>query len=127
MSRLEKVLIIPDVHCPYEDKKAWALMMKAMRDWSPHHIVVMGDFIDCYSVSSHSKDPNRVLQLKDEVEASIKLLQELQDLGAKNNVFLAGNHEDRLERYLTSYVLLSGGLCERRAPRRCFFWLAWRY
>lgn len=97
---LEKILCIPDSHIPYHDKKAFALMLKAAKGFKPHHVVIMGDFIDCYAVSSHSKHPDRALKLKDEVDATKKALDDIKALGAKNNVFVAGNHEDRLERYL---------------------------
>jgi hypothetical protein len=38
--------------------------------------------------------------LKEEVEAAKQGLDRIVALGATNNVFVAGNHEDRLERYL---------------------------
>ncbi len=99
-NKLEKILFIPDTHVPYHDKKAWNVMMKAAKDLKPDHVIILGDFIDNYSVSSHSKDPNRALKLDEEVNESIKLLKELKSLKAKNNVYVEGNHEDRLERYL---------------------------
>lgn len=99
-AKLEKILIVPDVHFPFEDKKAWALFLKAGKEFKPDHVVILGDFIDCYSVSSHSKHPERALKLKEEVEATKKGLDQVIALGAKNNVFIAGNHCDRLERYL---------------------------
>jgi hypothetical protein len=40
------------------------------------------------------------LKLKEEVEETIKNLKRVKAIGAKNNVYLGGNHEDRLERYL---------------------------
>lgn len=98
--RLKRILFVPDVHVPYEDKKAFALMLKAAKRFKPDHLVILGDFIDCYSVSSHSKDPTRSLKLKAEVDEAKAALAKLAALGAKNNVFIAGNHSDRLTRYL---------------------------
>lgn len=98
--KLERILFIPDTHVPYHDKRAFALMLKAMKDFKPNHTIVMGDFLDNYSVSSHSKDPNRSLKLEEEVNETIHELKKVKALGAKNNVFIGGNHEDRLERYL---------------------------
>lgn len=70
------------------------------RDFKPDAILVCGDFGDFYGVSSHSKDPTRATQLEYEV-ADINLgLDDLRGLGARTNVFIAGNHEDRLERYI---------------------------
>lgn len=98
--KLERILFIPDTHIPYQDKKAWKLMIKVARDFKPDHVVILGDFLDNYSVSSHSKDPNRALKLDEEIAETIKHLKEVQSLGASNNVFIAGNHSDRLSRYL---------------------------
>lgn len=99
-TKLERILFIPDCHVPYQDKNAFNLMLKAGKSFKPDHVIIMGDFADFYGVSSHSKDPNRALHLKEEIEAAQEALDEVLELGAKNNVFVAGNHEDRLERYL---------------------------
>jgi predicted phosphodiesterase len=100
MSKLEKILLIPDSHIPYEDKDAFDLMLKAGRIFRPDHTLLLGDFADFYGVSSHSKDPKRALKLKEEIELVKKRLDQVIALGAKNNQYISGNHEDRLERYL---------------------------
>lgn len=99
-SRLARVLFVPDVHRPYHDKRAWATMIKAMQLFKPDKIVVMGDFGDCYAASSFVKDPRRKSDLKWETEDCNVGLDELDALGASHKIFIAGNHEDRLERYL---------------------------
>lgn len=99
-NKLEKILFIPDCHVPYHDKNAFNLMLKAGKEFRPDHVIILGDFADFYGVSSHSKDPNRALKLKEEIEATKEALDQVIKLGAKNNVFVSGNHEDRLERYL---------------------------
>ena len=99
-SKLEKILFLPDTHVPYESKEAFSLMLKAAKVFKPDHCIILGDFIDCYSVSSHSRHPDRSLKLREEVDATINALEAVVSIGAKNNVFVAGNHEDRLERYL---------------------------
>lgn len=97
---LARVLFVPDVHRPYHDKRAWATMIKAMQLFKPDKIVVMGDFGDCYAASSFVKDPRRKSDLKWESEDCNVGLDELDALGASHKIFIAGNHEDRLERYL---------------------------
>lgn len=99
-NKLEKILFIPDTHVPYHDKDAFNLMLKAAKIFKPDHTIILGDFADFYGVSSHSKDPNRALKLKEEIEETKTALDLVINIGAKNNVFVAGNHEDRLERYL---------------------------
>lgn len=95
-----RVLLVPDTHVPFEDKAAWRLLIKFAKEFEPDQIVVMGDFADFYSVSSHSKDPERVSQLKTELDAVSLRLSELEDIGAKALTYIEGNHEERLQRYL---------------------------
>jgi hypothetical protein len=75
-------------------------MMTWARKWQPTHIIHLGDFLDCYSISDHDKDPRRAHNLLFECKASGKLLDDLDGLGARGKVFCHGNHEHRLERYL---------------------------
>lgn len=91
---------MPDCHVPYEDRAAFALMLEAGRRLRPDTVVLLGDFADFYSVSSHSKNPERARDLSYEVERVHERLRELAELGARRNVYIAGNHEDRLSRYL---------------------------
>ena len=126
-SELETVVIVPDTHRPYHDPQAWSLFLKAARMLKPKHLVIIGDFCDFYAVSSHSKDPQRTTMLDAEIKDVKVGLDELDSLGAKNKLFVAGNHCDRLNRYLRDrapelYTLVGGvpellGLRER----------GWRY
>lgn len=98
---IERVLIIPDCHHPHHDVKAWELLLKVAKDFKPQHVIVLGDFADFYTVSSHSKDPTRSNQLDEEIAAVNVELRRLEKVtpGAKR-VFIEGNHEFRLIRYL---------------------------
>lgn len=75
-------------------------MLKFARWWKPDEIVVLGDFADFYSVSSHSKSPDRTRKLEEEAAAVNRRLSQLDELGAASKFYVAGNHEDRLDRYL---------------------------
>lgn len=98
---LERLFFISDPHIPYHDEKALAVWLKACRDFKPSVVVSMGDFIDCFSVSSYSKDPRRALHLEGEVEQARAALDQIEKAspGARR-IYIAGNHEDRLQRYL---------------------------
>ena len=99
-SKLEPILIVPDCHIPYHDKRAFNLMLKVAKDLKPKHIYIIGDFVDFYTVSSHSKDPNRAMNLVEELVAGEEGLDQLDKLGAAQKTFIGGNHCDRLTRYL---------------------------
>lgn len=97
---LRKVLFVPDTHVPYHDEQAFKLLLKAGRVFEPDTVVLLGDFADFYSVSSHDKDPRRASDLEYEVGIVKEKLAELKKLGASRHVYICGNHEERLERYL---------------------------
>ena len=98
-------LIIPDCHIPYECKESYQLMLDVAShirtDRGLHEIVILGDYADFYAVNSHGKDPAVTDTLIDEVYATIERLKELNKLFPEaKKIFIQGNHEYRLERYI---------------------------
>ena len=71
-----------------------------------------GDWIDCYSISQFTKDPTRVSRLKDEIDATCALREELDSLGAARKIFLRGNHEARMPRFINANVPALLGLID---------------
>lgn len=98
---VERILFIPDVHVPFEDPRAWDLMLTVARALRPEHIVILGDFADMWAASSHDKSPSRRDNLESEMRAVAARLDELDALGARTRVYCEGNHEERLSRYIT--------------------------
>jgi predicted phosphodiesterase len=97
---MSKTLIIPDLHAPFHDIKVWSCILSAIRGIKPETVVIIGDFIDCYSVSKFPKQPTRALSLDDEVTQTRAELKRLQRAGCDELIYCEGNHEFRLERYL---------------------------
>lgn len=96
-------LIIPDCHIPYHDQRAYELMLKVARD-TPNlkEIVILGDYADFYAVSSHGKHPQFTHVLVDEVSQVRRELERLAEMFPDvRRVFISGNHEYRLERYIS--------------------------
>jgi metallophosphoesterase superfamily enzyme len=60
-SPLEVGLIIPDCHIPNHDTRAFGLMLKVAAYLKPKHIVVLGDFADAESLSSHAPNGTSAL------------------------------------------------------------------
>ena len=99
--RLERIFFISDPHIPYQDKRAFEITMDALKDFEPTIVVSVGDFVDFFSVSSYSKDPGRALKLDKEIEEATAALDRINSLAPKaKRIYVAGNHEDRLQRYL---------------------------
>ncbi len=94
--------VIPDCHFPFEDKKAWALVLRSIRETQPDRVVTLGDFLDCISVSNFPKPPDRRESLASEIEAGNIALDQLTEAAGKAPVvFLEGNHCFRMHRYLS--------------------------
>lgn len=126
---LERILIIPDTHVPYEDGQAFAVMMAAARVFRPDLVILLGDFADCYSVSFHPKSPARRASLREELDAVNARLDEIQSLGARV-VYIEGNHEHRLERWLADRAPELYGMIEAeslfRIEERGWSWVPYR-
>lgn len=97
----QKILLVPDTHAPYQDKRAWSCMMRAARVLQPDIIVHLGDLVDCYTISKYPKTMVRRVSFKEEIAEANRCLDDLDTLGAKRKVFCEGNHCHRLARYIT--------------------------
>jgi predicted phosphodiesterase len=95
------ILTIPDVHIPYQDKRALNLAYKVAQTLKPEVIVFIGDFIDCYRVSEYTKDPTRQTNTKQELEQGRKILKQFAKC-CDEYFFCQGNHEVRLQNYIAS-------------------------
>lgn len=95
-----RFLIIPDVHAPYHDKRAWALVRQVVAGVQWKGCIVLGDFFDCYAVSDHRKDPRRERSIAKEILAARDVLQPLTNYPFEHRTFIEGNHEWRLPRMI---------------------------
>lgn len=101
MGKLTKVAFIPDVHVPYEDKKAVTTAINAIAGFGPEILVTLGDTADFYSVSFHDKSPSRTRLLEEEITAVNEFFSRLDAIkGVRRKIAIMGNHEYRLERYI---------------------------
>ena len=99
---IRRVVVLPDIHAPKEDKKAMRAVLKFIRDYQPHELIQLGDLCDFDSISrfdtAREKD---LVALKDEVEAANVMLDSIEAVlprGCKK-VILEGNHDHRPEMY----------------------------
>jgi hypothetical protein len=100
---LDRTFWFPDVHCPYQDQRAWNLAMKCARAFiRPHRdrVVILGDFADLAQVSFHERNPALRMSLAEEIDAVNVLLDEVSSLRASRVDFLRGNHTHRMHRYI---------------------------
>jgi len=99
---IKTALVIPDVHFPFEDRAAYNLMLKVAKSVKKiDEVVLLGDFAEFQSVSNHPKDPDFQKSLTKESDYVNKKLDELDRLFPRaKKVFIEGNHEYRLYRYI---------------------------
>jgi predicted phosphodiesterase len=97
---LEPILLIPDCHIPNHDVRAWGLMLRVAMHLKPKHVVILGDFADGETLSAHPATKPGELSFEQEVAGISACLDQLDALGATNKIYVEGNHEFRLDRYL---------------------------
>lgn len=98
--KLQRVMLIPDTHVPYHNKQAVKLVLKVMQALKPDVVAVLGDFCDFYQVSFHLKDPERALRFEQELRIAGGLLRQIEQYCKKRKIYVHGNHEYRLDRYV---------------------------
>ena len=96
----QKALIISDLHIPYHDDEAIETALSAGEKAKVDTVVLLGDILDFYKISSFSKDPRRK-SVNLEMEEGKAFLSELRKRFPKARIiYYRGNHEMRLEKYI---------------------------
>lgn len=109
--RILKGVLWPDTHLPFEDQAAFALMLKIIKHMKLDYLVILGDFLDCYSISDHDKSPARKWLFAEELEYANDFGLDEIDRALKpkcRKIFIEGNHEDRLCRKIQKDPSLYG-------------------
>lgn len=117
MNNYEKSVFISDIHCPFEDSKALAVMYKFIKDFKPSTVFILGDLLDCYAISRFTKDPKGKLNFKQEIESARRVLKEIRSCSGNAKIYyLRGNHCLRMQRYLWNRAEELSGLSELEIP-----------
>jgi len=116
MNRLKTILFIPDQHWPFVDHRAYKVMLNVISQIKIDEVVWLGDHWDCYCVSDYGKDPIKNFKLLEEelIEGREALAQIEKITKAKSFVFLQGNHENRIDRYVAAYAGKLGNLVKTK-------------
>lgn len=100
--KCRRILLLPDIHVPYHNIPALTAALQYGLDEGADTILINGDFLDCYSISSFEKDP-RNRGFSEELNMGRDILGTIRDLFPKAHmVYQLGNHEDRYERFMKS-------------------------
>lgn len=103
---LKRVLLLPDAHTPYHDKRALEglIIGKVLPAFQWDTVCILGDWWDNYSISSHFKTPTRERSWKRESEYGKRLLTEFDKYKIRRKIQIRGNHERWLEKILAEKV-----------------------
>ncbi len=92
--------VISDIHFPYQNNEALTVALDHLKRSKITHLVLLGDVMDCYELSTFDRDPAK-RSFKHEIDAVRNFLKTLKKKfpGVKI-IFKEGNHEYRYVRYL---------------------------
>lgn len=99
---ITKIMVCPDAHHPFVDRLAWNTFLEACRVVKPDVLVCVGDFGDILSLSAHQKKPKDNTKFKKELAGVLEALDQIQALGIPRVIFIGGNHEYRIDRYIAA-------------------------
>jgi len=97
----KKLLVLSDLHIPYQDNKAIEVALDYGKQQKIDAIVINGDLIDFYDLSRFDK-LERKYSVSEELEMVKEFLQVIKDEFNVPIYFLMGNHDNRLEKYLAN-------------------------
>lgn len=85
-----RVLVIGDIHFPYNHPDTIAFLKKIKEVYKPDKIIQIGDEVDFHAISFHGADPD-LLSPGDELQSAIQKLQPLYKLFPKMDL-IESNH-----------------------------------
>lgn len=106
-----RTLVFADAHHPYASTPAWSCLLGILRDYRPHRVVNLGDFMETESLSRHPKSKPDVVRLSAEYYAANVALDALQNAAPiAEHYYLEGNHENRAVKFANEWGMLDGVL-----------------
>lgn len=98
-----KIAVLPDIHVPAHDKKVMWAVKRALKEFQPDILILIGDVADCFSISAWPADPSVKRDFQAELDMTRDLIDELMEIsGCYWCFYIMGNHEDRMWRMLTN-------------------------
>jgi predicted phosphodiesterase len=100
---MKSLVVIPDIHFPYEDKRAVKTLLQFCKDVKPTRAVQLGDAYDCYNLTTFPKRYGVGGPMLAEANAGKAFWEEL--IASCGQVdYLPGNHEERIQKRLEELV-----------------------
>jgi len=96
-------VVASDFHVPFHDKELFRLFLAFLRRERPGHVHLLGDIADFWHTSRFNKDPHRVENIQDDLDAVVRVLRAIRKAAPRAHiVYTEGNHEERIAKYLAT-------------------------
>jgi predicted phosphodiesterase len=99
-SRENRIAVINDIHIPFHSVENLKIALDYIYNWQPTTIILNGDILDCYAISSFARNP-KYRDFNKEIELGRKFLEYIRKRFENVHIiYKFGNHEQRLQFYL---------------------------
>jgi len=94
-------VVFGDYQIPFHDVALHRHSCAYVRERQPNRIVLLGDIIDFPSISRFARNPYHHAEVQKSLDVAYGVIADLRDAAPSAEiVFLPGNHEERLQRYI---------------------------
>jgi hypothetical protein len=99
--KFERWAFLTDLHVPFHHDKAVDFALAICREIDLHGFLLGGDLLDFYNLNHHAPLNPKIEDLRYEIDAGRGILKRInRDFPRCRRVFLIGNHEARLEKWI---------------------------
>lgn len=102
--RGKRVLIIPDMHIPFEHKSAYKFLSTIKSEYKPNLVINLGDEIDGKSINFHDKSPEDMFTPSQEFEECVKRVKGYYELFPEMHL-VESNHGSLVYRRASKFGL----------------------
>jgi len=128
MTRSRVTVCLPDLHAPQHDPRALRWALDYTVDAEPRRVILLGDVVDFLALSRFPKSPEQSAALDEELVVGRRVLKQIdRALADVPIVWIAGNHEARVQKYLYKKAPELCGLPELSVPRLLNMPERWTY
>ncbi len=112
MTKTKCFIVIPDIHSNHEDPKFINISIKIIEELKASKasqlkgFISLGDGLDFWQISTYDKDPSKKNTIGQDIAHYNKIIDRWSNAMPKDSDmhFLQGNHELRLERYISRHA-----------------------
>ncbi len=97
MFKTKSILVLSDLHFPYQKKEFFKWIKKLKKKIKPTLVVMIGDLFDAHSVSTHLHSPE-LKNIKYELEEARVCIKKLRKIFDCPMPIMWGNHDIRIQR-----------------------------